>query len=451
MPQPVTKANVKAVEVDDGIKLTWNAVDPDGFVYYKVVVSKYNDTTAYPNDGYIAVISDYRTNTYVIKNGASYSGGDFGGKIRAGETYYFSITAVYDFGKVRGNAVRKAMPESSEPAGVTKATVSVSDIDNGVKLTWNPVDPNGFVYYKVVVSKYNDSPIYPDDGYMAVISDPNNCSYLIGNGASYNGGDFGGKIRAGETYYFSITAVYDHMKVRGNAVRITMPQTAAQPSGPTKATVSAQTVDSGIKLTWNPVDPNGFVYYKVVVSKNNSSPAYPDDGYYTYISDYTSTSCTVRAGEGYSGGDFGGTVKAGETYYFSITAVYDNGKFSGNAVRKTMPGQPEEEPADGSMYLGSAVVNGKLVLNWSTLSGSGFNYYKVVISKYDANPQYPEDGYLYYYSDINRNSAVIDPQDGYNGGDFGGKLVSGEKYYVSITAVFNNKKILSNVLYLTLP
>ncbi|NLB78567.1 MAG: anti-sigma factor domain-containing protein [Clostridiaceae bacterium] len=225
------------------------------------------------------------------------------------------------------------------------------------------------------------------------------------------------------------------------------------PSTVRKATVTAKATDSGIKLTWNKTDSYGFVYYKVVMSKNNSSPSYPDDGYIIYISDVNTTSYMVKPYAQYNGGDFGGKVKPGETYYFSITAVYDDAKVKGNAVKKTMPGEIEfsPEPTNQTLNLSSSIEDGKLYISWSPLSKDGFNYYKVVVSKNNPNPIYPDDGYLYAISDINKTRFPLNPEHEYNRGDFGGKMVSGEKYFIGITAVYNDKKILSNVLYLTCP
>ncbi len=56
---------------------------------------------------------------------------------------------------------------------------------------------------------------------------------------------------------------------------------------------------------------------------------------------------------------------------------------------------------------------------------------------------------MWYSSE--ETSYSVYSSTGYNGGDFGGKLVSGQKYYFSITYVYNDKKISSNTLYLTCP
>jgi hypothetical protein len=77
--------------------------------------------------------------------------------------------------------------------------------------------------------------------------------------------------------------------------------------------------------------------------------------------------------------------------------------------------------------------------------------YKVVISKNNPNPKYPDDGYMFWITDRNRNYSVISSADHYNGGDFGGYLQPGESYYFSITAVYSDKKVAGNVVELVYP
>ena len=223
-------------------------------------------------------------------------------------------------------------------------------------------------------------------------------------------------------------------------------------ANPRKATVKATVTESGIELTWNKTASSSFVYYKVVISKYNDSPVYPHDGYITYISDVNTTSYFVQPNAGYNGGDFGGKVRPGEEYYFSITACYKDENFRGNAVKMTMPGEAKTTPETSeTLNLSSVILDGKLVLSWNALSNNGFNYYKVVLSKCNSTPSYPDDGYLYVISDASHTVEAIDIGDWYNSGDFGGQLISGEKYYIRITAVYNDKKINSNVLYTALP
>ncbi len=90
-------------------------------------------------------------------------------------------------------------------------------------------------------------------------------------------------------------------------------------------------------LSWDKITSSNFDGYKVVISKYDSTPVYPDNGYLAYITDRNNTSITVRNGDGYNGGDFDGKLKSGNTYYFSITVLYKNGKTSGNVVKAKLP------------------------------------------------------------------------------------------------------------------
>ncbi len=57
-----------------------------------------------------------------------------------------------------------------------------------VETSWNVYAPEGFNYYKVVRSTNNPDPVYPDDGYIQVTSDPDFTSYTdkdVPKGVSY--------------------------------------------------------------------------------------------------------------------------------------------------------------------------------------------------------------------------------------------------------------------------
>lgn len=96
---------------------------------------------------------------------------------------------------------------------------------------------------------------------------------------------------------------------------------------------------SGDKLliSWDKITSSNFNGYKVVISKSDSTPVYPDNGYLAYITDRNNTSITVHDGDCYNGGDFDGRLESGTTYYFSVTVLYNNGKTAGNVVRAKLP------------------------------------------------------------------------------------------------------------------
>jgi len=217
-------------------------------------------------------------------------------------------------------------------------TVEVKIVNGQAKISWTQVPSEGFKYYKVVISKNDSSPSYPSNGYQAAISNVTTTSKVIGSGDGYNSGDFGGVIKAGETYYVAITAVYHNEKLTSNVETMTLPGTYEAPDESKRTpTLSYSIKNNGVKLNWTQTPKDGFKYYKVVLSKNNATPKYPDDGYATYISDCYTTSYFVQEGTSYHGnGDFGDKIKS-EKYYMTITAVYNNGKYTSATKRVTVP------------------------------------------------------------------------------------------------------------------
>lgn len=213
--------------------------------------------------------------------------------------------------------------------------------------------------------------------------------------------------------------------------------------------VSVSVVDNGLKVEWTKTPAGKFQYYKVVMSKSNSSPSYPGDGYVAYISDINQTSYTITAGQNYNGGDVG-KVAAGQEYYITITAVYDDGMYTGNVVRKTVPKTKAKDQSSYTPEVTVKVSDGRLKVEWSKTPKDNFTYYKVVMSKYDSSPSYPENGYITYIDDVTQTSYMISPGANYNGGDVG-KVTSGQKYYITVTAVYSHGKYTGNVVYMEMP
>ncbi len=128
---------------------------------------------------------------------------------------------------------------------------------------------------------------------------------------------------------------------------------------------------------------------------------------------------------------------------------------------KVVPGDEEDggntnpEPVSGEMKATvTATKHGdKIKLNWNRVTKqNGFWGYKVVVSKYNANPVYPADGYAYYVSNNDETSKKLYSGLYYNGNnDFGGVLESGETYYVSITSLYSDVKVPGNVIRVKIP
>lgn len=105
-----------------------------------------------------------------------------------------------------------------------------------------------------------------------------------------------------------------------------------------------------------------------------------------------------------------------------------------------------------ALNLTAKVNNGKVNLNWTDVEDKNFSYYMVVISRYNTKPSFPDDGYLTYITDKSDRSFTIRAGLEYTNGDFT-KLTSGQKYYVRISAIYQNgtKYYNSNVLSITIP
>ena len=116
-------------------------------------------------------------------------------------------------------------PESYPAPVVSAAFTSEGDVE----VTWT-IDPGeDFYQYKVIVAEHDPSPDtlhYPDDGYMSpAIGDPNQKSRIVPkSGPASVGGDFDGTLDCGQTYYFSVTARYNHGddQEAGNTVALTV-------------------------------------------------------------------------------------------------------------------------------------------------------------------------------------------------------------------------------------
>lgn len=109
------------------------------------------------------------------------------------------------------------------------------------------------------------------------------------------------------------------------------------------------------------------------------------------------------------------------------------------------------EPHEVPQVTGNITQANKVRLDWNVITNPCLQGYKVVISKNNPNPKYPDDGYMFWITNRNTNYSVISSTDHYNGGDFGGYLQPGQSYYFSITAVHSDTKVAGNVAELVYP
>lgn len=348
------------------------------------------------------------------------------------------------------------------PSGRVAPSVSASAGSNCVVVTWAKITSPDLVGYKVVASKNCSTPKYSENGYYTWITNANTTSCTIKCGDSYNSGDVG-CFTGGQAYYFSVTAVYgeEWQKIAGNAVQVTMPGTPAPTCAPTATpaptgriapSVNASAGDNCVVVSWAKITSPDLVGYKVVASKSCSTPKYSENGYYAWITDANTTSCTINNGEGYQGGDVG-TFTGGQAYYFSVTAIYGEEwqKIAGNAVAVTMPGAPAPIATNPAVTITVTPAEGGVNVSWTkTADATGFVYYKVVASINNANPKYPDDGYYAYFEDPTCTSCFIATGSGYNGGDVG-SFMSGQVYNFSITACYQDAKTPGNTVQAMMP
>lgn len=324
--------------------------------------------------------------------------------------------------------------------------LSITEVEGGLSLSWTYDTDQEVSGYKVVASKEDPTPIYSENGYTKYIQGTETVVY---NNDTYVDGDFSNFL-PGETYYFAITALVGEEEITSNVVEMTMPKAISIEGKVPEVTVSQ--AGEGILVEWSDIDTTGLTGYKVVASKYDTSPVYPENGYAKWVTDLDTKSFYIEPGTSYSGGDFGGYFKAGESYYISVTAVYNSGKIAGNTVTYIMPGEPSEEiTINRTPTVEVQVLEGRILVEWNEISKVGLEGYKIVASQSNPNPKYSEDGYAFWIQDLTVLSKEIYPDTSYNGGDLEGKFISGQEYYISVTAVYSDAKVPGNAVLITMP
>ena len=221
-------------------------------------------------------------------------------------------------------AEKTPTPTPTEAPQYLSSTISGSVTDSGIRLNWSKITSGAFNGYKVVASKTNPHPKYPDDGYLYYITDSSQTTVLV---------PFS-KLQPDTDYYFSITVLYDGAKVAGNAIMLKTPEQQITYQG---TTLSGGPTETGISLSWTQVTSQWANGYKVVASATDSTPSYPENGYIEWITNLSDTSRVYYPSC---------TLQAGQAYWFAITVVYSDGtKITSNAIQITMPSPETPTPA----------------------------------------------------------------------------------------------------------
>jgi hypothetical protein len=351
-------------------------------------------------------------------------------------------------------------PAEPKPVATSLPTLQVYLKESALKLIWTKDTSTNFQGYKIVISKADSTPSYPDNGYLTFITDRYTTYWFLDNTKAYSNGDFGSYLAPDTYYYFAITYVYKDKKVTTDAVKFKTPSTIqteeTEPLAPESLKLEVMVKDSGLKLLWTKELSSQLQGYKVVISKSNSSPSYPDDGYLKWITDRNTNYVYVDNKSMYNGGDIEGYLLPDTEYYFSITYIYKDKNVTTPAILvKTPIGlySPSDDPTLAVEDIDvNATVDGSVIkLSWTKEISNALQGYKVVISKNNSSPSYPNDGYLVWITDPYKNYWTIDNKTMYNGGDFDGYLQADQTYYVTVTYVYNDKKVTGEVIVITTP
>ncbi len=332
--------------------------------------------------------------------------------------------------------------------GYIKPTVWLSYENEKLVVHWNRIGSSNLQGYAIVISQYDSTPQYPENGYLDYITDRNQTSYTIKNDKQYNGGnDFGGYLQPGVEYYFSVTAVYSGKNVAGN-VQKAVYNGISSPTLHTAPSIYTSIENGALVVRWNKVTSVNLQGYIVIISKDDSSPSFPENGYLYWFSDNDRTYAVINNSTAYHDGDFGKYLTKGEKYFVNVSAVYSDRYVPSNTLRFTYDGADNPE-SYVTPSVNAATENGILVLRWNRIDSSNLSGYRVVISKNDSSPSYPDNGYLYWFTDRNRTYAVINNTEAYHNGDFGRYLTKGEEYYANVTAVYKDRNVKSNTVRIT--
>jgi len=224
--------------------------------------------------------------------------------------------------------------------------------------SWDRIDDEALKGYKIVISKNDPEPAYPDDGYLTYITDTDQSSYIIDNKVKYTDGDFGGCLENNNKYYVNMTAVYEGQHVSGTAVYVRF--TAAPSPARDPSSISGERLSDGtLRLNWEKIENESFMGYKVVASATNPSPTYPADGYIKYITDRDVTSLLIDSA-------FSSVLVPGTEYYFSITVLYNDKKSPGNSVK--LKYMDKEQLPSVSYISGKRLSDGSIKLVWDQIN-----------------------------------------------------------------------------------
>ena len=176
--------------------------------------------------------------------------------------------------------------------------------ESGITLVWDKLDFTSMGYTGEVV--YNIMAAKTKNSFEAMTAAKiGELSFLSTDGQPDSFFADAESVISGEYKYYAVYAdYYGDIYVKGNIIAASLPQpepidtpvvtpSPAQTQSPKPSATPEPVTDlvsgnvSGeyIKLSWQKNEKEGFLGYKIVASKTNEHPSYPEDGYLKYITD----------------------------------------------------------------------------------------------------------------------------------------------------------------------
>lgn len=221
------------------------------------------------------------------------------------------------FANMASAVVTEGTSEYTDNENIAVTLEGSVNAEGQVDLSWTAYEGSDFTYYKVVHSQTVETPKYPDDGYIEVITDPQVTSYTHAD------------VPAGTSYYSLCVITTD--KQRGcSTVTIEAQGTVSEDQTPDDPYTNDETIEITLTgelndlgkadLQWTMYEGEDLKWYKIVHSLTNAEAYYPADGYIEVYSDSAKITYTHTS------------VPEGTNYYRVCVITDDNRRGCSNTV-----------------------------------------------------------------------------------------------------------------------
>ncbi len=380
-------------QIDTGLDLVWEGIDDARFSNYVILASQNDSSPETGINGYLIKLSNNQTTGYSIDDSMGYTLGDFT-SFTKNTSYYFAVGVEFDCGyTTTSNVIQATFPDTTPPELITPV-LNATWGDKGIILRWNPIDHEYLQDIRVVASKIDPNPSYPDNGYVATLN-TSDSTYTVNNSSTYSESDVTW-FEKDQWYYFALTAKYE---VNGKEYYVTSDSKRLLYEGPSGAASTylqapsiavAKSTENGFEISWTASTDPRLTGYAIVVAKD-STPIYPNGGYLEIL-DSTATSYTINNSKTYVNGNFGGWFEYGEYYNFAVVALYgDDYRMSTSFKHKYIGPLPSDTSdfidlsirRDGDYY----------IADWTKINDSRLAAMYFVIDEKDENPVFSTEAW----------------------------------------------------------